>query len=644
MRRFQIPNAALVAGLAVLLSGCSGETPTAPSSNGGNGNGSGGGNGSCTALVSISAPTTTPSVGSTALVRATVTRSGVPVLEGASVQFTTDLGVFVETGLPTASKTIASGVADVFVFSQNSGTAHVKAVFDCANAPINLNFGGVPTTGPFISSLSPSTGSCVGGDTVTIQGGRFGTTATNVTVTFGGVKGSIKGAVTDTQLTVTTPAHPLKDSAVPEVVNVVVVVNGSTSPSFPFTYTCTPQIFISSINPTEGASAGGDSVQINGGNFGSNIATTRVSFCGRPATITKQEDQQITVLTPASPAALEVCDVVATRDLGLVSQQSATSPQQFTYRLVLTPVINSSSPRTGPNDASTRVSIFGTGFQFPMQVFLTGGACGAQRVEAAVSDISLNTIVFKTPVAAGGNVCLSNQLVDIVILNPSTGKTASCLACFKYYACPTITSIGPGFGPYTGGTQVIITGHNFEEPATVSGGGTAWQPISVSSQQIIAVTPPVIVTGCTDIVGKVLVNGTGLSCPNAEGPDFTYLVKSISPFITNISPSSVPEAGAAGVVITGGNFFGNVRVVVKVTPSATVFPTTQTLTQITFTAPPFTGTFATSPCTSGSDTGVQSLPTPVDVDVLNVTTTCTSAVDQITYIPTDQSCRITVAP
>ena len=162
-----------------------------------------------------------------------------------------------------------------------------------------------------------------------------------------------------------------------------------------------------------------------------------------------------------------MCDVVVTRDLGLVSQQSATAPQQFTYRRVFTPVINSASPRTGPNDASTRVTIFGSGFQFPMQVFLTGGACGAQRVEAAVSDISLTTIVFKTPVAVGGNVCLSNQLVDIVVLNPTTGKTASCPACFKYYACPTITSLAPPSARIRAATQVVITGPNFEEPAAV---------------------------------------------------------------------------------------------------------------------------------------------------------------------------------
>src|SRR5664280_2349069 len=557
MRRFQIPHAALVAGLAVLLGGCSGETPTAPSSNSGTGNGSGSG-GSCTVLVSMSATTQSPLVGTASIVRATVTRSGVPVPDGGSVQYTTDLGLFEENGLNTISKTTVGGVADVTVFSSNGGTAHVKAVFDCANAQINLQFGGVPDTGPYISSLTPTTGSCAGGDTVTILGGRFGTGTADVF--FGGVRGSIKGAVTNTQITVTTPAHPLKNSAVPETVNVVVVVNGLTSPPFQFTFACIPpglQIFLSSISPTAGSPAGGDVVQLFGGHFGTNIATTPVTFCGASAQITAQTDQQITVTTPrhvlANPAISETCDVSVRRDIGLVSENSATLLQAFTYRgngsgttcntdptffissltpntgppdggtavtligsgfgptaslirvdfggtpatitaisntqinvstpirtladpsnpetvdvtvtdlgsptqrcarvvsgftytaAALTPTIYSVSPRTGPNDASTRVSIFGTGFQFPMQVFMTGGSpgCGAQLVEASVSDISLTTIVFKTPVATN-NVCLLNQLVDVVIVNPATGKKpptcagCTCTACFKYYSCPTV--------------------------------------------------------------------------------------------------------------------------------------------------------------------------------------------------------------
>jgi len=750
MRRFQIPCAVLVAGLAVLLSGCAGETPTAPTPPAGPGAGS---TGPCSTVISLSASTVNPVTA--AAVRATVTKAGVPVANG-SVQFTTDLGTFGENGLSTISKTIVDGVADVTVFS-SSGTAHVIAVFDCAKAQLNLQFSGAPVVGPFISSISPTTGSCAGGDTITILGGRFTGT---IEVLFGGVRGSIV-SVTATQIVVRSPARTLRDPAVPETVNLVVSAGGVLSPAVPFTFVGIDplqKIFISTISPTAGTPIGGDAVQINGGHFGVNIAATRVTFCGSPAQITAQADQQMTVTTPArhlaNPALSEACDVIVTRDVGLCSQQSATSPQQFTYRgsggnaacntdptfftssivpntggpeggtavtitgggfgsnvaflrvdfggipatilavsntvisvstprrtlanpnvpetvdvvvtdlgsptqrcaritngfvytgVVLTPVIFSVSPRTGPNDASTRVSIFGDGFQFPMQVFLTGGTCGAQLVEAQVSDITLTTIVFSTPVAAGGNVCLSNQLVDIVIKNPTTNKTANCPACFKYFSCPIITSLSPTFGPYTGGFQAVITGHNFEEPATVSGGGTVWSPVSVSSQEIIANIPPALLTGtCADISAPLLVNGTGLSCPNAVGPVFTYFVKSVSPTITGILPSSVPEAGGVPVTITGTNFFPNsMRVVVSTSPAQTVFATANSPTQLTFIAPPFRGTFTQAVCTVAGVVGSQNLPTPVNVSVLNAVTTCPSAIDQLTFIPTDQTCRITAVP
>ena len=222
----------------------------------------------------------------------------------------------------------------------------------------------------------------------------------------------------------------------------------------------------------------------------------RVDFGGTPATIVAISNTPIMVSTPRRTLASP--DVPGDRRRHRDrSRQPGSALRARRERLrytapALTPTIYSVSPTTGPNDASTRVSIFGTGFQFPMQVFMTGGSLRRAARRGPVSDISLSTIVFRRR-SRCSNVCLTNQLVDIVIMNPTTGKGTSCPACFKYYSCPTITSIGPGFGPYTGGTQVVITGHNFEEPVAVDGGGTAWQPISVSSEQIIAVTPPLIV-------------------------------------------------------------------------------------------------------------------------------------------------------
>jgi large repetitive protein len=775
MRRFQFPNAALVAGLAVLLSGCAGETPTAPGSVTPPG---GVPSGSCTTLVSLTATTDNPFAGSGSIVRATVTRAGVPVPDGGSVQFTTSLGTFGENGLNTISKTTVGGVADVTVLSLNSGTAQVTGAYDCARAQKALQFQGVPDTGPVITSFLPTNGTCAGGDTVTIQGVRLGN-GTGVRVFFGGIEGSVTSSG-NTQIKVLTPARTLKNPAVPESVPVVVVVNGVSSPAAAtlFTYACIPdaqKMSISSITPTAGSPAGGDIVQILGRNFGTNIATTLVTFCGAPAQIVAQQDQQITVTTPrhalANPAISETCDVVVTRDIGLVSQQSATLFQAFTYRgngsggicntdptffiasltpnsgppdggttitltgsgfgstasllrvdfggtpativaisnttivvstprrtlaspnvpetvdvtvtdlgspvqrcarvvsgfvytaAALDPVIYSTSPKTGPNDSSTRVSIFGTGFQFPMQVFMTGGSCGLQRVEGVVSDISLTTIVFKTPVATN-NVCLLNQLVDIVILNPSTGKTATCPACFKYYSCPTVGNASPSVANGTVSTTVVISGANFEEPVTanfrVGSSLVALNVTSVSSNAIVVTMPPVsqILGGspaCGNVDGTIEITFLSLACtPSPLLVPFTYRID--PPVATTASPNNLNQDGSAfpgplgtpvTVTVVGNNFTDPMTVqLIKdgsvVSNTAINNATVSNSTSLSFSAPAVLNSSLNqqSCLLGGTVSGTKSVATSFGIRLKSTRTGCSVDLPNVlVYNPIDTLCH-----
>jgi hypothetical protein len=776
MRRFQFPNAALLAGLAVFLSGCAGETPTAP------GTATPPGSvppGSCTTLVSLTATTDNPFAGSGAIVRATVTRAGVPVPDGGSVQYSTTLGTFGENGLNTISKTTVGGVADVTVLSLNSGTAQVTAVYDCARAQKNLQFQGVPDVGPVITSFLPTNGSCAGGDTVTINGVRLGN-GTNVRVFFGGIEGSVT-ASGNTQIKVLTPARTLKNPAVPESVPVVAVVNGVSSPaaSILFTYACigdAQKMSISSITPTAGSPAGGDTVQILGRNFGTNIATTQVTFCGRSAQIVGQQDQLITVSTPtkvlANPAVSEACDVIVTRDIGLVSQQSATAPKPFTYSgngsggtcntdptffiasltpnsgppdggtavtltgsgfgsttsllrvdfggtpatitalsnttivvstprrvlaspsvpetvdvtvtdvgspvqrcarvpsgfvytaAALDPVIYSVSPRTGPNDASTRVTIFGTGFQFPMQVFLTGGSpgCGAQRVEGQVSDIQLTTIVFKTPVAVGGNVCLANQLVDIVVLNPSTGKTATIPAAFKYYGCPTAGNASPSAANGTVSTTVVVSGTNFEEPVTANFSiGSSLVPLnvtSVSSNAIVLTVPPLSVVlggapSCADVPGTINITFLNLTCSPIAVP-FTYRID--PPVATSAAPNSLNQDGSAfpgplgtpvTVTVVGNNFTDPMTVQlikdgVPVSNTPINNATVSNATSLSFSAPAVqNASLNQQNCLlGGTVSGVKFVATSFGIRLRSARTGCVVDLPNVlVYNPIDTSCR-----
>ncbi len=726
-----------------------------------------------------------PVAGSEVVVRAAVTKAGAAVPDGTSVQLTTDLGLFAENGLQTVSKTALNGAADVTLFGSTAGPAHVKATFECASSSITVTFSGGANQGPFISSFTPQTGSCAGGDTVVISGGQFGTTAGSVF--FGGSPASVVSWA-NASITVTTPIHALKDPLKPEQVNLVVQTSGNqTSQPVTFTYFCVAErMTISSISPIAGSPGGGDSVAILGAHFGTTMATTQVTFCGLPAQITGQSDNAINVTTPAhtlaNPALSESCPVVVTRDLGLVSMQSATSPIPFVYRgsgatgscntdptfyvssitpntgspdggtivtvtgsgfptnaalikvdfggnlgsvvanpsstsfqvssprrilafpdvpetvdvvvtdlgspsqrcfrvaggfvytvLALEPSIYSISPRTGPNDQSTRTTIFGANFQFPMQVFMTGAACGAQRVEASsVIQVLPTQIVFNTPVAVGGNACLSGQLVDVTILNPATGKSASCSSCFKYYSCPSVANAFPSVGNATQSTTVVITGNNFAEPVIANIRiGSALVPLQVTSNSntsIIATVPSL----------QALLGG-GLSCGNTDAaieltfPGLTCSTSPISvpfsfhtdqPTATSASPTSLnqdgsPSSAAPGttpalITVVGTNF--QAPMTVTLIKDGSPVPNTpvnnanvSNPTSLSFSAPAVpNGSLNVQNCGSGGVVnGVKFVPTSFGIRVKNTLTGCSVDLPNVlVYNPNDTTCRapLTISP
>jgi hypothetical protein len=777
MRRIPFASAALAAGLAVLLTGCAGETPTSPSNTGQGQNG-----GSCVVAIAMVATSQAPVVGTEVVVRAAVTRSGVAVPDGTSVQITTDLGIFAENLLPTVSKTTVAGVAEVTLFSNNPGAAHVKSAYDCATASITVTYSGAPNQGPYISSFQPQSGSCTGGDTVTISGGQFGNTVG--AVYFGGAPGSIVSWANAT-IVVKTPIHTLKDPTKPEVVDLIVVASTGQTQAVKFTYFCvdpTQRVSIASMSPIAGSPGGGDAVTILGSHFGINTATTQVTFCGLPAQITAQSDNQISVTTPAhtlaNPALSETCPVVVTRDLGLLSVQSATAPLGFTYRgsgatgacntdptfyvssltpntgspdggtvvtitgngfptnpallrvdfggnpgtilgtptstvlqvssprrvlatpdvpetvdIVVTdlgsasqrcyrvsgafiytakaldPSFYSMSPKTGPNDLSTPATIFGANFQFPMQVFMTGGTCGAQRVEAAVVNVAPTQITIQTPVAVGGNACLAGQLVDVIVLNPTTGKTASCAACFKYYSCPLAGNASPSIGSSTQSTTVVITGNNFAEPVVLNyrllGASTplaSLTPTSVSNTSIIVTMPPLqnLIGGslsCTNVDGFIDITFLGLTCTPSPLPvPFSYHAD--PPTLTGASPSNLNQDGSAfggalgtpqTITVAGTNFQAPMTVTlikdgVPVPNTPVNNASVSNPTSLSFPAPAVPNNSLNQqnclPSGGTSITGLKYVPTSYGIRVTNTLTKCSVDLPNIlVYNPTDPSCR-----
>ncbi len=766
MRRISFPAAALAAGFAVLLTGCAGETPTTPSST----QPGGPPGGTCTVAIAMLSTSQSPLVGTEVVVRAAVTKAGQAVPDGTSVQFTTDLGVFAENGLQTVSKTTTSGgLADVTLFSVNPGPAHVKASYDCTSSTTTITYVGVPTLGPYVSSFSPQSGTCAGGDTVTISGGLFGNTVG--TVFFGGAPGSVVTWSVNT-IVVKTPIRSLKNPAVPEIVDLVVVAAAGQTAPVKFTYFCIgvdQRMSIASFSPIAGSPSGGDAVTILGNHFGNNIATTQVTFCGLPAQITGQSDSQMTVSTPAhtlaNPALSESCPVTVTRDLGLVSQQSVTALQSFVYRgsgatgtcntdptfyvsiltpntgspdggdvvtitgggfptnpallkvefggnpativgnptttvfqvssprrvlatpdvpetvdIVVTdlgsanqrcfrvggafiytakalqPAIYSISPVVGPNDLTTRTTIFGTNFQFPMQVFLIGGLPGCTRVEVSAITVAPTQIVFNMPSAVGAYSCFAGQTVGISVANPATGKTATSPFSFTYYACPNIGNASPSIGSAVATTTVVITGHNFAESVIANfRAGGIFAPLQVTSNSAtsIIVTMPPLQTlaggslSCSNTDGNIELTFPGLACtPGTILVPFTY--RADPPTASSAQPTSLPQdGGSTTITVLGTNFQAPVTVTlikdgVPVPNTPVNNANVSSPTSLSFTAPavPNNSLNQQNCSTGGPITGLKYVPTSFGIRLTNTLTKCSVDLPNVlVYNPIDITCR-----
>ncbi|MGZ7040215.1 MAG: IPT/TIG domain-containing protein, partial [Thermoanaerobaculia bacterium] len=250
---------------------------------------------------------------------------------------------------------------------------------------------------------------------------------------------------------------------------------------------------VSSVSPGFGPPQGGQTITISGTNF---RAPVRVLFdFGSPigmkeAFVVSVTATQIVVLTPAVdlaaaqslPATIKV--IVGA---GSTGEQSVTFGTPFNYvAQVLTPIITTLSPASGPIDGGTRVTIFGSGFQAPVQVFF-GSA------EAQVLTTTFDQIIAMSPTARDTNPDGSGPAtgpIPVKVINIASNTQVTLAGAFRYTPKMQITAVGPTIGPGTGGTRVTIDGVGFNDPVAVSLGGFAAQPIKVSGTQIIAVTLP----------------------------------------------------------------------------------------------------------------------------------------------------------
>ncbi len=189
----------------------------------------------------------------------------------------------------------------------------------------------------------------------------------------------------------------------------------SKSATFNNVFTFTPPVsgppVIYYISPSYGSVAGNDTVTI----FGTNFAAPASVTIGSTSEIVQSisgDGTSITILTRAVGGTVPTTaqDVTVT-----TAQGTATLSAAFTYLEGQTPTLYVLTPNIGPLEGGTRVTITGSGFQYPVQVLFTTdkGALQAQVVSNNFNQvvcISPNITPSQPTTPTTANVTVTNLL------------------------------------------------------------------------------------------------------------------------------------------------------------------------------------------------------------------------------------------
>lgn len=423
------------------------------------------------------------------------------------------------TGTITATANYTSGTASITgalpIFASETLDVDISVTFDlkCDGGTQSETFSLADAfdffDAPDITSISPNSGTS--GTTVTITGTDL---SAATAVKFGTVNALSFDVVSDTSVTAIAPAGV-------GAVDVSVTAHGVTDSYSSFTFT---QLAISSVSPGTGDITGGQTITINGSGFDDDVI---VYFGTTPGTSVDSNlaGTQLTVVSPAKSAGIS--DIV-------ISDGTSTASLLSGFRFVADPTITDFSPKSGPLQGGTTVTITGTNFFGDSdELTVLFGTAAATEISPAPNGQSMTVQV---PAKAAGDTAA----VEITVTN----KAGSVLSSADFvYAVHTVTAVSPQYGPVGGGNIVTITGTNLLGASEVKFGINASPNIlSVSNTQITAVAPAG--SGTVDVSVKV---GTASV---AKQNSYTYLT---APSVTAITPNVGALAGGTSVTITGTN-------------------------------------------------------------------------------------------
>ncbi|HEX7707779.1 MAG TPA: IPT/TIG domain-containing protein [Thermoanaerobaculia bacterium] len=412
---------------------------------------------------------------------------------------------------------------------------------------------------------------------------------------------------------------------------------------------------ITSITPAVGKPAGGETIRITGTNFRGPIRVLFDLGGAMPveAFVIGHTGSLIEVVTPAvnlgAGQQLEARIIVIT-EAGTASEERVDRAAAFTFRNErLTPIISTASPNSGPIAGGTIVTLFGEGFQYPVQV-LFGSA------EARIIDVKYAQIIVEAPTARDTNPNGSGTVtgpINVIVRNINSQTEATLTGGFRYVAAMQITSVAPVSGPATGGTVVVIDGTGFVSPVDVTVAGQRARVLDASSGTRLVVQTEPLPISCSGASGAVIVTNVANGDSDTYGDaanEVNFVYHAVSPFFTALvaTGGGTPVPGSsltATIRDPGVGPLGQADIRFEIAgrtliPSPSLITTGSGSQQFTMALPTTGFEFPTESCVTGLGTGTRLGPVEAQLLFRNLSTGCTDTATITVNPPGANSCVV----
>lgn len=277
------------------------------------------------------------------------------------------------------------------------------------------------------------------------------------------------------------------------------------------------------VVPQRGLVTGGQTVTINGSNFG---ASPRVLFGDVPASIQTSDSRSIKVLTPAHAPGKVSVSVTTTNG------ERVTSTDAYTFissdvEGAVSPGNLVVTPNFGPSGGGNEVMISGTKFGRKTQVTFGGIPATSVRVHE-----DNNSVKTEPPPHPPGEV-------DVLVVDPERGDvTLTINKGYKYIPQLVIGEIDPSEGSIGGGTTVEITGQGFSPGINVLIDGTPVRNLIYNSDRSLTVVTPKHPAGSVKIA---VVNADGQEIVRQNAFTYASLIESV--MITFFTENNSKDTG-----------------------------------------------------------------------------------------------------